>query len=143
MQRSSLSPDDYLASLPDDIRPDLLALDAELSALMAGRGRVLWEGTFWGGSRQSIIGYGDYAGRNAAGESVDWFAIGLARQKSYTSLYVNAVEDGRYLIGQYEGRLGKVKLGSANLQFRHLADVDRTALTELLTRARDLTASGA
>src|SRR5262245_3485201 len=117
MHRSTTSPDDFIRSLPDDVRDVIATLDAEIAELMAGRERVLWEGVMWGGTEQRIIGYGAYAVRNRAGEQVDWFVIGLARQKSHFSLYVSATEDGVYLAQRYADRLGKVKVGSANVTF--------------------------
>ena len=139
MERSTVTPDDFIRSLPDDVRDDIATLDLEIAAIMAGRERVLWEGVLWGGTEQRIIGYGSYRIRNRAGSQVDWFVIGLARQKDHISLYVNAAEDGVYLAKRYADRLGKVKVGSANVTFKRLADVDRGVLVEMLTRTRDLT----
>jgi len=138
MQRSSTTPDAYLASLPKPTRDDLVALDREISAVMSDQERVLWEGPMWGGTHQRIIGYGAYRYTNRSGDDVDWFVVGLAAQKSYLSLYVNAVEGGRYIGQDYADRLGKVKAGSANLQFKRLADIDLDVLRELVARAREL-----
>jgi hypothetical protein len=139
MERSTTSPDDHIATLPDGVREDIATLDREISSVMAGRGRVLWEGVFWGGTEQRIIGYGSSQYTNRSGKDVDWFVVGLAKQKDHISLYVNAAEDGAYLAQSYAKRLGKVKIGSANVTFKHLADVDMAALLEMVTRARDLT----
>jgi len=138
MQRSTTSPDAFLTSLPDPIRDDLAALDAELTRVFSGHERVLWEGPMWGGTHQRIIGYGTLRQPRPSGETVEWFVVGLAAQKSYLSLYVSAVEDGRYLIKRYADRLGKVKVGSANVTFRRLADVDLPVVVKMATRARDL-----
>jgi hypothetical protein len=136
MQKSRTSPDVYIASLPDDVRGDLEALDRLISEVLTGQERVLWEGVFWGGSEQRIIGYGAtrYVGRSGA--SGEWFVVGLARQKAYFSLYVNAADADGYLLRQFAGRLGKVKAGSANVTFKRLADIDQDALRELLVRVR-------
>jgi hypothetical protein len=138
MQRSTTPPDEFLASLPDGVREDMTDLDSELARVFAGHERVLWEGAMWGGTQQRIIGYGALRQPRPSGEAVDWFVVGLAAQKSHLSLYVSAVEDGQYLVKRYAGRLGKVKVGSANVTFRRLADVDLPALVEMATRARDL-----
>ena len=66
--------------------------------------------------------------------------VGLAAQKAYLSLYVNAAEDGEYLVKRWADRLGAVKAGSANVTFRRLSDVDLGALLALVARARELTA---
>ena len=65
--------------------------------------------------------------------------VGLARQKSTYSLYLNAVRDGAYLGRSYGGRLGKVKLGSASIGFTRLEHLDLEVLTEMLREADGLT----
>jgi hypothetical protein len=140
MERSTTDPDTYIASLPDGVREDVIALDAEIRTVMQGHERVLWEGVMWGGTEQRIVGYGAQRTVNRSGKDVDWFLIGLARQKDHLSLYVNAVEDGEYLVKRYSDRLGKARVGSAAITFRRLADVDRTALRELLVRTHALAA---
>ncbi len=138
MQRSSIDPDDHLASLPDVVRDDMATLDGQLSRAFSGHERVLWEGPMWGGTDQRIIGYGSYRYLDRRGNQVDWFVVGLASQKNYLSLYVNATEDGQALVQRYAGRLGKIKTGSANVTIKSLGDVELPALLEMVTRARDL-----
>jgi len=89
----------------------------------------------WGGTDQTILGCGRYDYVNTSGDEVHWFLIGLANQKSYLSLYVNAVRDGRYLGQVYADRLGKVKVGSASISIRKLADIDLAVLAEMLEEA--------
>jgi hypothetical protein len=138
MQRSTTTPDEHIASLPDGVREDVAALDARIGEVMAGQERALWEGVLWGGTEQRIIGYGSYRYVGRSGSEGEWFVVGLAKQKDHLSLYVNAVEDGGYLLKQYAGRLGKAKIGSANVTFKRLADLDLAAVLELVARARDL-----
>lgn len=92
----------------------------------------------WGGTEQRIIGYGRFVQHNRDGSEVDWFIVGLAAQKAHLSLYVNAVEDGQYLVKQWADRLGRVKVGSANVTFKRLADVDVRAVVSLAEHARRL-----
>jgi len=140
MERSTTDPDDFLAALDDeDVRAAMRRLDELIVANMPGRSRTLWEGVFWGGTEQSIIGYGDIVQPRPRGESVEWFAVGLARQSANYSIYVNAVDDGDYLGRQYADRLGKVKVGAASIGFRRLDDVDLDVLAELVARAHELT----
>ena len=89
MERVSTCPDDYLATLPDEIRGDMTALDGRLAAALPGHRRSLWQGVFWGGSAQSIIGYGHYSYVRSDKTPVEWFVVGLARQKNYYSVYEN------------------------------------------------------
>jgi hypothetical protein len=141
MQRSEISPDDFLASLPDDVRGDMIAVDEALAPVFAGDERVLWEGKFWGGTQQHIIGYGAYRYQGRSGASGEWFVVGLASQKNYFSLYVNAAEEGASLGERYASRLGKVKAAKANLQFKRAADLDLDVLRQMALRARELTSS--
>jgi hypothetical protein len=143
MDRSTTTtPDEFLASLPDDVRAEVTALDADLSRVFAGHDRVLWEGPMWGGTHQRIIGYGSLVQRQRSGAEVEWFVVGLAAQKDHLSLYVSAVEDGDYLVRRWADRLGRVKVGSANVTFRRVADLDRPAVLAMAERARDLTVGG-
>ncbi|MGV8083607.1 MAG: hypothetical protein AB2L09_08265 [Coriobacteriia bacterium] len=98
--------------------------------------RTLWEGRFWGGSEQTIIGYGDFvSGR--PGKQTDWFMVGLALQKNYISLYVNAVQNGQYVAEQYRSQLGRVKVGKASISFNRLDDINLDGLAAVLRIARD------
>jgi hypothetical protein len=138
MQRSSTSPDAFLAALPDGVRDDMAALDAQLAQVFAGHERVLWEGPMWGGTEQRIIGYGFYRYKGRSGAEGEWFIVGLAAQKAHLSLYVSGAEDGQSLAKRYAERLGKVRVGSANVTFKRLADLDLVAVLEMAERARDL-----
>jgi hypothetical protein len=138
VQRSETTPDAFLASLPDDVRDDMAAVDGVLAPVFAGEERVLWEGPFWGGTLQHIIGYGSYRYRGRSGAEGEWFVVGLAAQKQYFSLYVSAVEDGAPLGQRFSSRLGKVKAARSNVQFKRASDLDLDVLRELATRAREL-----
>lgn len=139
MERTANDPDAYLRSLRDPRRADLVAIDRLLVEAMPGRHRVMWEGVFWGGTEQCIIGYGDITQPRPRGESVNWFIIGLAMQQRHLSLYVNAVENGRYLGAAYADRLGKVKLGAASIGFAGIRDLDLDVVRELAAHAHRIT----
>ena len=116
----------------------MVAIDGALAPAFAGEERVLWEGPFWGGTQQHIIGYGSYHYRGRSGAQGEWFVIGLAAQKKYLSLYVNVADDGVPLIQRYASRLGTVKAARSNLQVRHASDLDFDVLRELAARAREV-----
>ena len=141
MQRSEITPDAFLDSLPDDVRPEMVAVDQAVAPVFAADERVLWEGKFWGGTQQHIIGYGSYRYRGRSGSEGEWFVLGLAAQKNYFSLYINATEDGAYLSERYASRLGKVKAAKANVQFKRASDLDLDVLREMAGRARELMAA--
>ena len=95
MEIVETTPDEFLGSIEDDaIRDTMRAVDAAIVAALPRRRRVLWQGVFWGGTDQSIIGYGDITQPRPRGDDVEWFLVGLARQKSNYSIYLNAVRDG-------------------------------------------------
>ena len=141
MKRSSTLPDEHIASLPDGVREDIATLDAAIVSAMPGEERVLWEGKFWGGTDQRIVGYGLNRYKGRSGAEGEWFIVGLAVQKNYLSVYVSGSADGTSLAKLYAPRLGKVKAGSANLQFKRAADLDLDVLRELVARARELAPS--
>lgn len=62
----------------------------------------------------------------------------LAEQAKHLSVYVNAAEDGEYLIQQRADRFGPVKVGSAALTFTTLEDLDHAEFRSLIARARAL-----
>ena len=138
MERTERSVDDYLESLPDDVRDDMRLLDRETGRVMDGLPTALFEGVFWGGSDQEIIGYGAGTYTRPNKQSVEWFLVGLAVQKNYISLYVNAVEDGKYLSETEGKKLGKVKVGKASIGFKSVSDIDVGELVALVERARQL-----
>jgi hypothetical protein len=140
MERSKTKPHEYIATLPDGVREDIATLDGEISSVMSGFERVLWEGVFWGGSQQAIIGYGSYRYKGRSGAEGEWFVVGLAAQKNYLSLYVNAADGSQSLAKAYGPRIGKVKAGSGNLQFKRAADLDLAVLREMVARAKELAA---
>lgn len=130
---SSASVEEFIAT--NDPDGSLARLDAVITAALPGAARVLWQGVFWGGTDQSIIGYGTIEQPRPRGRTSEWFLIGLARQKNYLSLYVNAAEDGAYLSRTYGPRLGRAKVGSASVSFSSSDDVDLGVLDELVRHA--------
>ena len=140
MEITGTDPDRYLSSIDaDDVRETMVELDVIVRAALPGRHRDLWQGTFWGGTEQTIIGYGRILQPRPRDPDVAWFLVGLARQQRNYSLYVNATDDDGYLTRAYAGRLGSVKIGAASIGFTRLANVDLDALRQLLTAAHDTT----
>lgn len=132
MEKSTTrTPDQFIDALEPGIGDEIRRLDGVISTAMTGQSRVLWEGKFWGGTEQSIIGYGDYTYQRGK-ETLEWFKVGLAAQKSYFSLYVNAADQQGHLSRRYAERLGKVKLGSSAISFKSVDDIDLELLRELL-----------
>ena len=135
MEKSSTTPVEFIESLPTDVRADIEQLDTEISKVMSGHPKTMWEGKFWGGSDQNIIGYGDYSYERSGGDSVEWFIIGLAPQKNYLSVYVNATDGDGYLVERYADKLGKAKIGKASIGFKSIDDINLDVLLELIEKA--------
>jgi hypothetical protein len=134
------TPSEFLAVIEDpDIRAAMIELDDLIQSCLPGRERLLWEGAFWGGTEQSIVGYGHIVQPRPRGEDVRWFLVGLARQKDHFSVYLNAVDDGQYLGQHYAGELGKVKVGAASIGFKKLTDLDLDAFRAMLAQAHEIT----
>jgi hypothetical protein len=133
--------DEFIDSLPEVAQADIRTLHTEIAAVMDGLPMQLFEGTFWGGSEQHIIGYGTYSYQRSDGKQVEWFVVGLAQQKNYISVYLSAVEDGQYVSEKYGKDLGKVKVGKSSISFGSVADIDVARLKELVTKARALQAN--
>ena len=138
MERSDRDVGDFIESLPAESRDSITTLDGIIADVMTGLPRALYTGTFWGGSHQEIIGYGSMEYQRSDGADVSWFLVGLAQQKNYISLYINAVEDGQYLSEKYGKDLGKVKVGKASVSFKDAADIDTERLRALIARARGI-----
>lgn len=117
---------------------DLMVLDGVIRAALPGMSRVLWRGPMWGGTDQSIVGYGTIVQPRPRGADVEWFLVGLAEQKRYLSVYVNAAEKGEYLVRSFASRLGTVKVGAAALSFDAVDRIDLEVLGELVRRAGEL-----
>jgi hypothetical protein len=57
--------------------------------------------------------------------------VALASQKSYISLYVNAVDGEQYLPEKYADRFPKANIGRACIRVKRAADLDPEQLAEL------------
>ena len=139
MERVETSPDEYIANQEPDIRKVLEELHTLIKTALPDQDYCMWEGVFWGGSEQQIIGYGNFSYQRSDKKQVEWFLVGLARQKNYFSVYVNAVEGKRYLAEIYDSRLGKVKTGKSSVSFRNLSDVNLDVLSEMIEHAGNIT----
>jgi hypothetical protein len=128
---------EFLAGLPAHRRSVAEAVHETIRGAAPGLEPWIWRGVMWGGTDQTILGYGRYEYVNRSGTTVEWFVIGLASQKAYLSIYVNAVRDGRYLAQVYGDRLGKVKIGSASVSFRKLDDLDLDNVARMVAEAAE------
>ena len=83
----------------------------------------------WG---DSIVGFGSTHLRYESGRELDWFQIGFSPRKQNLTLYLPT---GFHNQNDLLARLGKHKPSGSCLYINHLADVDLTALRELIARS--------
>jgi len=116
----------------------MIRLDSAIREAVPQLPVKFWEQKLWGGTDQRIIGYGEQTSRLSSGKDVTWFVVGLALQKQYISLYVNAVENNRYLAEARKDELGKAKVGKSSISFKRLDDLNLEVALELVRRAAAL-----
>lgn len=128
------TPEDFLAGLPSDRQEILRALDATIRKAVPRQKPKMWS---------KLIGYGDYHYKYATGREGDWFLIGLGSMKNYVSLYICAVEDGKYLAESFKQELGKVDVGKSCIRFKKLEDINLDVVAKLCKKADKLGLAGA
>lgn len=135
MKKTDLLFADYLSDLTEEEQLVITSLDKQITEIFSTNHRQLWEGVFWGGTEQTIIGYGNTFYTNRSKQEVEWFTMGLAVQKNHYSLYINAVENNQYLAQSYKSQLGKVKVGSSSIAFKKLEDLNLPILKEIIQKS--------
>jgi hypothetical protein len=83
----------------------------------------------------NMLGYGSFPYRNYKNQHIQWPIIALANQKNYVSIYICAVEKGKYIAEKYKQDLGKVSVGKSCVRFKKLDDLNLPALKKLLLLA--------
>ena len=120
---------DYCQALSEQQTQVIKHLDDLISRWQPSLSARLWQSMGY-----SIIGYG-VATYRAGGQDRSWFLIGLAAHKSYFSLYVWGIVEGRYLLEAQQAPLGRVKIGKACLNFKQLNDLNLPAIKTLIAKA--------
>lgn len=132
-EKTQMQFEDYITNIDDKHKETITLLDGLLVEKFTKDNRFIWDGVFWGGSHQTIVGYGEMAtGRK---DGATWFMIGLSIQKNYYSLYINAVEDNQYLAKKYAADLGKVKIGSSSISFTNITNLKLDTLEKMIDTA--------
>lgn len=125
---------EHLAGLQEPRRTEVRLLHESIRAAAPGLPVAM---------RGEMIGYGSFHYRYASGREGDSALIALASLKSAISVYVNAVEDGRYVAESAQGSLGAVSVGRSCIRIKRVADVDLDALVEVIRRAVAVGGAGA
>jgi uncharacterized protein YdhG (YjbR/CyaY superfamily) len=135
MEITKTKPNDYISKLPDSQKDSVQKIDKLITKIAPKIKRVMWEGKFWGGSEQKIIGYGTltYIGSNK--KEVEWFIVGLAAQKNYITIFVSAVEDKEYVVEKYKDEIGKAKIGKSTISFKNIEDLNLDTIQKIVKKA--------
>ncbi len=131
MEKTDLTTNEYFLSLAEIDRDTLKTISDIIVSISPNISQSVWKGVFWGGSEQTILGFGDIKFTKSDKKEIEWFMIGISRQKNYYSIYVNAVEDNQYLLKSYSDKLGKTKIGSSSISFSKLENVNLNGLKDL------------
>jgi hypothetical protein len=83
----------------------------------------------------NMLGYGSFPYKNHKKETVQWPVISLANQKNYVSLYVCAIDNGKYLAEAHKKDLGNVSVGKSCIRLKNLGDVNLKTLQKVLKAA--------
>lgn len=83
----------------------------------------------------NMIGYGSFKYKNYKKEIIDWPIVALANQKHYISVYVCALDNGKYLAEKFKDGLGKVSVGKSCIRFKKVSDLNLETLKKVLVLA--------
>lgn len=83
----------------------------------------------------NMLGYGSFKYKNYKKEMIDWPIVSLASQKNYVSLYVCAIDGGKYVAEKYAQELGKVSVGKSCIRFKKIEDLNLETLEKVLKLA--------
>jgi hypothetical protein len=125
--------EEYMTGLPEERKGILERVHRAITQAVPGLEPHMMAG---------MIGYGTYHYKYASGREGDWSLIALANQKNYISIYICAVEDGKYLAESSKDRLGKVSVGRSCIRFKKPEDINSEVLTELCKKAETLGKAG-
>jgi uncharacterized protein YdhG (YjbR/CyaY superfamily) len=83
----------------------------------------------------NMLGYGSFPYHNYKKELINWPIVALANQKNYVSIYVCALEKGKYIAKNHAKKLGKVSVGKSCIRFKKLGDVNLPVLKKVIQKA--------
>ncbi len=124
VKASSVS--EYLKVLPSDRKKDIEFLHKFIQKTSS---------KFKSHFAYNMLGYGSFKYVNYKKQSIDWPIIALASQKNYISVYVCALEKGKYIAEKYKAELGKVSVGKSCIRFKKISDLNLPMLKKVLQLA--------
>lgn len=117
---------EYLAALPEERKALMVFLDKFIRAT-APKLKPHFA--------YNMLGYGSFPYKNAKKEVVEWPTISLANQKNYVSIYICAINHGKYVAEIYKNELGNVSVGKSCIRFKKLEDIDLSVLKKVIRTA--------
>lgn len=121
------TPDEYF-SKTGEREPALRTLDKLIREVAPSLER-----TMVSGMAMNMVGYGMFHYKSKSGREGDWPVVALANQKNYISLYICAIEDGKYAAESHKDQLGKVSVGKSCIRFKKLDDLNLHTVREILS----------
>jgi hypothetical protein len=117
-ERVADTPEAYVEGLPEPRRDDIGRLHARVREVAP---------TMSASAKEGMLTYGKYRYRYASGREGEWFALGIASQKNYISLYAPTLD-----LEPYVARLPKANLGRGCIRFKRLDDLDMGVIDEVI-----------
>ncbi len=117
-ERVADTPEAYVEGLPEPRREDIGRLHARVRQLAP---------TMAASAKEGMLTYGTYRYRYASGREGEWFALGIASQKNYISLYAPTLD-----LEPYVARLPKANLGRGCIRFKRFGDLDMGVVDEVI-----------
>ena len=131
---------DYIASLPEPKRSDMLALHQHIMQILPGSKLWFLDGTDSEGKVVSNpnIGYGTRTIQYADGSSREFYRIGISANKTGISVYILGIEDKKYLAQTYGTTLGKASITGYCIKFKKLEDINADVLTAAIKYSSEI-----
>ena len=117
------TPSEYIAKLEEPRKSEIAALDKLIRKLAPALEPFIHAG---------MLAYGPWHYKYDSGREGDWFRMGLASNKNYISLYVLATDGKSYVAERFKKALPKANIGKSCVRFKHLSDLDQSALAKLI-----------
>jgi hypothetical protein len=123
----AMSPEDYIAQIPEPRRGDIQKLHELICEIAPDLEPYAQSGG---------LGYGHFR-YCKSGREGDWPAVGLASQKRYISVYLCVPRGGQHIAEANAPRFPKANVGKGCIRFRRLADVDLAVLADVIREGID------
>ena len=117
-ERIADTPEAYVEGLESPRREDIGRLHERIREIAPSMSASASEG---------MLTYGRYSYKYKSGREGDWWALGVASNKDYISLYAPTLN-----LEPYIARLPKANLGRGCIRFKRLDDVDASVIDEVI-----------